>query len=176
VINKAHFKRGKPSPDLAMVKNWFPGLPVVEAKHALRIQPSASDLSNSVRHDAQRCVFSQCARRMWGSHRVVFFGSTAYLDLLDSYGRRRVERFLISADGRRLIRDFDAGKKIKLRGFVLRPPSKTTMLKSKRRYAAEYHKKHGYAQQATKSVSKRKPTYIRYVEFEKTPHRAGAQA
>jgi hypothetical protein len=59
---------------------------------------------------------------MWGSTAVVFFGTIAYVDLLDKNGRRHVERFVISEEGKRFIRAFDAGKNIVPKGFLLRPP------------------------------------------------------
>lgn len=169
---KTSFRKGRPNPDLQKVKEWFGGLPVVEAKHELRIQPSAADLARSIRNDAQRCVFSQCARRMWGASKVVFFGSMAYVDLLDERGNRRVERFRIGYAGRRLIKDFDMGKKVKLSGFLLKPPSEGMTRKSRRDYMNSYNKKRRAKGLSTRPLhpgkyAKRRPAWTRFVEFER---------
>jgi hypothetical protein len=123
------------------IGKWFGDLEVVEAEKELRIQPNMADIKSAVKDDPLNCVFSRTCQRMWGSSAVVFFGTVAYVDLLDKNGDRRLERFNISSAGQRLIRSFDAGDDIKESGFTLLPPSKRQTAASLRKAQAALKKK-----------------------------------
>lgn len=112
------------------LKKWFGDLEVIEATHSIRIQPNESDIENAVRNDPMNCIFSKACQRMWSSKAVVFFGTVAYVDLLDKNGIRHVERFSISAEGKRFIKAYDQKKKIMLKSFLLLPPAQTLTSKA----------------------------------------------
>lgn len=133
-------KSKKPHQDRSYLRKIFGDLPIVEAKRELRIQPNARDIRTAVRGNAEQCVFSMACKRMWSAKHVAFFGTKAYIELLDSKGRARIERFNIPADGRKMIKDFDAGRQIDPKGFRLLPssPSNTAayfLKKARERYA-----------------------------------------
>lgn len=162
------YRNGEPHPDSACLRKWFGDLEVIEAKRELRVQPNDDDIKNAVKHDPMNCVFSRACQRMWSSTAVVFFGTVAYVDLLDSKGVRHVERFTISADGKRFIREFDAGKVTKPRGFVLLAPTKsqTAAAKTLRRKQLRSARKAVLKGKTTGALRpKRKPTGIRLSVF-----------
>lgn len=118
----------------AFLKRWFEGLEVVEAEKELRIQPNAEDVKTAIRGDPRNCVFSRACQRMWGSRLVAFFGTVAYVDLLDGAGKRRVERFMISANGSKELRAWDEGKRFTPKGFLLLPPPPSNTLAGKAKH------------------------------------------
>ena len=157
-------KYGKPHHDRQQLQKYFGDLPIVEAKKELRIQPNAKDIKAAVRGDAEQCVFSRACKRMWNSERVAFFGTKAYVELLDKNGNKRIERFVISNEGRKMIKDFDKGKKIDPAGFVLKPPSPSNtaayfLVKARERYA----KKGQNPKDGTRP--KRPPSSARFAKF-----------
>ena len=149
--NRKKSKRG--SAESAVLKRWFGELEVVEAKKELRVQPNEEDIISAVKNDPRQCVFSRACQRMWSSTAVVFFRTVAYVDLLDSAGKRRLERFSISSAGQRMIRDFDAGKKIDPKGFVLLPPSASATTDRVLQYGKESKERKRQALMLGKSTS-----------------------
>jgi hypothetical protein len=165
---------GMPHPDRTALRKWFGDLEVVEAKKELRVQPNDNDIKESVANDPRNCVFSRACQRMWNSTVVVFFGTVAYVDLLDAAGKRRVERFNISLAGQRFIREFDAGSPITPGGFVLLPPAPSMTIKEKRKNFKKYAAKRRRAILKGKTTGaktpgakrpKRKPSGIRLSVF-----------
>lgn len=112
------------------IRRYFGDLEVVEAEKEIRIQPNEQDIKSAVVGDPENCVFSQACRRMWSANIVLFFGTIAYVDLLDADGKRRVERFRISPAGQRYIRAFDAGEPVDPKGFALLPPRPSETLEA----------------------------------------------
>lgn len=123
-----------------LVERWFDNMPVVEAKRELRIQPNKGDIKGAVPNDPHNCVFSKACARMWNSHAVLFFGTVAYVDLLSPNGQRRVERFLISEAGQKFIREVDAGKSVVPGGFVLLPPTRSTLVAARNKSSRDKRK------------------------------------
>lgn len=101
---------------------YFNGLRVVEATEALHIQPQRCDIETAERDDPANCAFSRACQRMYDSSVVLFFGTVAYVDLLDPDGDRRVHRFRIDPRAQAFIKAFDAGDDVKPGGFRLTPP------------------------------------------------------
>lgn len=155
-------------PNRVLVRKWFDGLPIVEAKHELRIQPNPQDIKNAKKGDPSNCVFSKACKRMWGSSKVIFFGKRAYVDLLDAKGNRRIERFTISSAGQRMIKEFDAGKKIDPQGFVLLPPGKGNTAEVLRARAREQYRRKPRTNKDG-SRPKARPSHARYLAFVQHP-------
>ena len=167
------------SPERIILKKYFGDLKVIEAKHGLRIQPNESDIKNAVRGDARNCVFSKACQRMWSSIAVVFFGTVAYVDLLDKKGVRNVERFNISSEGQRFINAVDTAKTkaqvkkliLELKSFWLLAPTKSQTAKYCTERAKKSHAKRrkaillGQTIVKGRSHTKRKPSAMRLSNF-----------
>jgi hypothetical protein len=89
-------------------------LPIVEAKENLRLQPEPCDAKGADAQDPSNCLLVHTAKRQFGCRAVVFWKTSAYLDLLAPNGQRRVERFVCSKKTRELIQQFDQGQKFKI--------------------------------------------------------------
>jgi hypothetical protein len=115
--------------------------PITDARAALRLQPTPPDAVNAKPRSPNACLLARTAARMYGSRGVAFFKGLAYVDLVDEYGYRRLERFLAGKATMAVIRDFDAGTPIGF-GFavILYPPSKPHTLPHKRRAARKHHR------------------------------------
>lgn len=120
---------------LELVRRWFEGLEVIEAKDPLRIQPNQDDIVGAIASNPAKCVFSRACKRQWESTKVMFFGTVAYIDLLDDDGKRHVERFTIPRKARAYIREFDEGKVTVPKGFTLLPPAPNETIEGKRKRA-----------------------------------------
>ena len=160
--------KGQVHPDRAGLRRWFGNLEVIEAKAELRVQPNEEDIKNAIPNDPKNCVFSRACQRMWSSTAVVFFGTIAYVDLLDKNGVRHVERFTISSEGKRFIRAFDAKKPIRPKGFVLLPPTASTTIEARNARSKKDRRRAVLKGKSTGSNArrpKRKPTGIRLSVF-----------
>ena len=91
---------------MEVVRRWFEGLEVIEATEMLRIQPNEDDIVDAIASNAELCVFSRACKRQWNATKVMFFGTVAYIDLLDYEGKRHVERFTIPKKARAYILEF----------------------------------------------------------------------
>jgi hypothetical protein len=107
------------------------GIPIVDAKNALRVFINADDIKTAVRKDPAHCAFSNACRRLFGSHSVVFFRTLAYVELPSGKRGRRIERFTLTDETRRLIVAFDRRGKISEDGYALLPPSKSMTLEGR---------------------------------------------
>lgn len=104
------------------LKRFFGDLEIVEAVTPLHLQPQRCDIETAKRDDPANCAFSRACQRMYGSSVVLFFGTVAYVDLLDEHGERKIHRFRIERTAREFIKAFDAGGDVKPGGFRLAPP------------------------------------------------------
>lgn len=153
------------------LKKWFGELEVIEAKKGIRIQPNESDIKNAVRNDPMKCVFSKACQRMWSAKTVVFFGTVAYVDLLDKNGVRHVERFMISSAGQKFIKAFDRGQKLSLKGFWLNAPTKSQTAKERTKNSKQTSKARRKAILLGKTIvkgklrPKRRPSQMRLSTF-----------
>lgn len=132
-----------PNPIIRIIKLNFGVLPVVDAISAIRLQPMPQDVAGAVQKDPRKCVFARCATRMFGASKVVFYKSSAYIDLVGEDGIRRVERFYVSDKIHREIVKFDRGEPLKMgTAFILRPfkSNGKSTLKAKRKYIKQYTK------------------------------------
>lgn len=123
------------------IKREWGNIPVVEAKHDLRVFIKPEDVKGATRKDPGRCVFANACRRTFGSDKVLFFRRTAYVELRAEDGSRRVERFTLGEGMRDLIELFDTGQPvIPEAGFLLKAPCKSRRLDEMRQYQKERQK------------------------------------
>jgi hypothetical protein len=112
-------------------QRFWEGIPVRDADHELRIFPNDDDIKDAVRGDEQRCVFANACRRLYGSVRVAFLRTFAYVELKDSTGKAFVERFEMSESVKKSIAIFDASGIAEPAGFLLSPPRPSERLDAK---------------------------------------------
>jgi hypothetical protein len=124
------------------IKRLWGGLPVIDGEHDLRVFINQSDLDNAVRKDPGACVFAAACKRIFGSSKVLFFKSVAYVDLPDGNGARRVERFEMPDKMRELIEAFDRGEMtIPEAGFLLKVPKASFTLEYRRNISRKTRKR-----------------------------------
>lgn len=98
-----------------------------------------SNTIGAKRKDPGHCVLARACQRTFGSTKVLFFKSVAYVELPDKKGNARVERFTMGPGMRKLVEDFDRGKGIVPKaGFILKAPSVIRQFETKRKYAREW--------------------------------------
>ena len=96
---------------------------VVDATKELRVFILPEDVAKATIKDPACCVFAQACKRSFQAVKVLFYRTTAYIELPYRDGTTRVERFTMPKLMRQLIVDFDTGKKdIPSAGFLLTPP------------------------------------------------------
>lgn len=111
----------------------FKGLPVEDATEDFFIVPDQGlDIDQATRRDPENCAFALACKRLYGSTAVVFFRTTAYVDLPDENNKRTVKRFYLPNPTKRLIADLDRGKKVSTAGFKLLAPTPSQTLEGMR--------------------------------------------
>lgn len=121
------------------ISREFGGLPLVEAKSDLCIVLSDEDIKKGKKKDPAQCAIAHFGRRVYHAKKVAFFRSTAYIDLPDENGVRRVVRFMLSKPAKDFIKAFDKNEAVKSGvGLVLKAPSQSETLDAK----LERRKKH----------------------------------
>lgn len=114
----------------------FDGLPIVDAKNDLRVVIMQSDISKGKPKDFDACVFAQACKRVFSSKKVILMRSIAYISLPDENGDFKVERYLISDAGMKVISNFDSGiMPSPGTSFVFKAPSKSNTLDANRNYS-----------------------------------------
>ena len=121
-----------------LLKRIFGGLPVVDAKHGLRIFATKYDIGLAKRKDPTNCVWAKACRRLYGSKIVAFFRTVAYIELQDSKGNLRVERFMLTRPTIRSIASFDRTGKVDPAGYNLLPPSPRRTMDYNLQWSREY--------------------------------------
>lgn len=140
----------------AHLKRVFGDLEVVEATRELHIQPQRVDIETAERDDPANCALSRACQRMYDSSVVLFFGTVAYVDLLDEDSTRKIYRFKIGPGARKFIQAFDAGEQVKPGGFRLSPPAPGETLD-------------GVAEQRKKRTERRREALLRGEAHEPDP-------
>lgn len=98
-------------------------VPVVDATNDLRVFMCEDDIKGAMQKDPAHCVFARACQRSFGSSKVLFFRSVAYVELPKEDGSIRVERFQMGDSMRSMIEAFDRGEKIiPQAGFLLKAP------------------------------------------------------
>jgi hypothetical protein len=123
------------------LKIEFGDLEIIDAYGPLRLQPMRCDAEGAVRKDPTKCVFARTAQRMFGATKIIFWKTSAYVDLNGTDGVRHVERFIVRKDVLHQIEEFDRGKPFNEgNAFILYPPSHSHKLKVLRRQSRAYRK------------------------------------
>lgn len=116
------------------IKRLWGDVEVTDAKDDLRVFINEDDLKGAVEKDPAECVFAQACKRLFGSTKVLFFRSVAYVELRKEDGTVRVERFVMPDTMRALVEAFDKGEGvIPKAGFVLRSPAPGRTLEHNRK-------------------------------------------
>lgn len=128
--NRTTKSRGRSGQQSAVLDRTFGDLEVRDAEDDLRVQITAGDVKKGKRKDPTRCAMAQACAREYGSTAAVFFKTCAYVDVVDEDGVRRVERFVLSSEARKLVEGFDRGQQVLSGGrlMVLKAPSKARSL------------------------------------------------
>jgi hypothetical protein len=121
-------------------KIYGEGIEIIDAKIPLRLQPIRLDCIGAEPKNPLNCVLVHTANRMFGSKAVLFFKSTAWIDLISPEDNvRRVERFLVTPSGFQHILNLDSGKPFKEgTAIILKPPHPSRQLENKRKYDSRY--------------------------------------
>jgi hypothetical protein len=137
--------------DLAKsIQRFWEGLKVVDADFDLTILLDAVDYKYAVPQDMFNCAFIQAVRRLFNSKHAIFTRTLAYVDLVMDGKERKVYRFELSEQAKRIIRAFDRTKTIAERralaakagtAFVLRAPHAYMRLDAKRLRAKKDRRK-----------------------------------
>lgn len=107
-----------------IIQRTWGDVPVLDATENLRVFILPEDATSAVRKDPGCCVFARACQRTFGATKVLFFRRVAYVELPDSAGKKRVERFFMDKGMRKLVEAFDSGKGvIPEGGFLLKAPS-----------------------------------------------------
>ncbi len=132
--------RGRSGPQNAVLDRTFGDLEVRDAGDDLRIQITAADVKKGKRKDPTRCALAQACAREYGSTAAVFFKTCAYVDVLDEDAVRRVERFILSSEARKVVEDFDRGQQVLSGGrlMVLKAPSSGRTLDHQLRHSRKH--------------------------------------
>lgn len=156
---------GKPKPLIRnrkstqeIVSLWG-DIPVADADHDLRVFIRPEDLAGAKRKEPESCVFARACRRAFGSRRVMFLRSIAYVELADNSGKHRVERFVLGPGMRDLIESFDRGAGIiPEAGFLLKAPSKCRTMEYNR---CKQRRRTQRLRSRERTQKKREGTYVR---------------
>ena len=96
-------------------RETFGGLPIVDAKTDFTLVVRTRDVTAAKGHekDASNCILAKACAQQVGASVVAFFRRTAYLELPDAKGVRRVVRYRLDDDARAIVSAFDRGKSVK---------------------------------------------------------------
>ena len=125
MAKKKRFKRNK---KLAIQgasevrRTAFNGLPIVDAKADFTVLVRTRNVRAAKGHekDAANCILAKACADQLGASLVAFFRTTAYLELPDSSGNRRVVRYKLDDDAAAIVAAFDRGEASSVRGEVNR--------------------------------------------------------
>lgn len=124
------------------VERLWDGVPVQDATGDLRVIIKPCDVKNASTKDPGHCVFARACKRSFGTKKVLFLRTIAYVEVPDENGSTRVERFIMSEAVCQLVRNFDMGDKvIPNGGFLLLAPHKALQLENMRSKQAKQAKK-----------------------------------
>lgn len=125
----------------------FRGMPVVEAKASIHVQPNAKDISGATPESPDNCAYARCLRRTFDASSVFVFKTVAYVQTLNTQGQPILERFIVRKYAREYIVKFDHGEKVEPGGFVFHAPSRgltlAWKLKKDQRYGRSPHREKG---------------------------------
>jgi hypothetical protein len=142
------------------LKREWEDLPVVDATEPLRVTIVESDIVTAKRKSPGCCAFANACKRSFGSSKVLFYRSVAYVEMADENGDSRVERFTLSGAAKKFVSDFDKGKLVSTGGFTLnvaRPSERLQSLSKKARAERAAQKRLAIKSAKTKTGKKPSP-------------------
>lgn len=134
IVSKERFKGGHTTEISEVILRFWDGLEVEDADFDLVVNLVDIDYEHATARDMFGCAFIQAVRRLYGSKHAVFARTIAYVDLIMDGKPRKVYRFDLSLQAKRIIQSFDKAKTLEERAklvsqagtnFVLRAPSKS---------------------------------------------------
>lgn len=147
------------------VLKYFRGLPVIEATEPLRIVMNRDDIKKGKRLDPNNCAFAQACRRLFNSHAVLFLRRTAYVELPDAEGIRKVHRFCISSSVANAIAQFDKTGEAPEGGFLLKAPPPSRLMNTHRAYSDKYRAEIASGKRVPLARQRKRPTrYLKTME------------
>lgn len=128
-----------------VLSRTFSGLPIVDAKADFTLVVRTKDVQAAKGHekDAANCVLAKACAQQVGASIVAFFRRTAYLELPDKNGKRRVVRYKLDDDAAAIVAAFDRGKTVQGEVMVTLKAPKTSQTldkvleRSRRKRAAQ---------------------------------------
>jgi hypothetical protein len=100
-------------------RTTFGGIPIVDAvaDFSLVVRTQDVNAAKGSEKDATNCVLAKACAQQVGASLVAFFRRTAYLELPDAKGNKRVVRYMLDNDAAAIVAAFDRGKSV--RGEVM---------------------------------------------------------
>lgn len=122
----------------------FDGMPIVDAVADFTLVVRTADVkaAEGNQRNAANCILAKACQAQVGASTVAIFRRTAYLDLPDAKGERRVVRFILDKGAAAIVSAFDRGRSVKGEVTVtLRAPTPSQTLddareRTRRRTAA----------------------------------------
>lgn len=131
---KSVVRKRKNDEGMREIRRLWGDIDVIDSAKDLRLMIVPSDVASAKRKDPGACVFAQACKRSFGSSKVLFFRSVAYVEIPDSAGRLRIERFIMPPPMRAMIEAFDKGEAtLPKAGFILKAPSYARRLDNERK-------------------------------------------
>lgn len=98
-----------------VLRETFDGLPIVDAKADMTLVVRTTDVEAAEGNakDASNCVLAKACARQFGSSKVMFFRTCAYVEKPEPDGKRVVTRFILDEHAAAIVRAFDKGKCVK---------------------------------------------------------------
>jgi hypothetical protein len=146
------------------IERIWGGVKVCEARKPLRVFLLPTDIKGAESHDPTNCAFARAVRRMCGG-RAVFLRRTAYIELMQPNGEKRVERFMMPENMRAIVEAFDKRGECPPGGFMLIPPAPSEKLEAKRKRERMHHKALVKGTARTVKGTPRAGTYAKPVEI-----------
>lgn len=104
------------------IKRIWGDLEVVDATDILRLSVMTNDIVTGQRKVPGCCGMANAAKRSFGSTKVLFYRSVAYIEMADEDGNRRVERYTLSTGAKNFIAAFDKGEEVTTGTYTFTPP------------------------------------------------------
>jgi hypothetical protein len=97
-----------------VLRTTFNGLPIVDADadFSLIIRNTEVKAAKGMEKDAANCILAKACAKQVGASVVAFLRETAYLELPDAKGNKRVVRYKLDADAAAIVAAFDRGKSV----------------------------------------------------------------
>lgn len=147
-----------------VLRTTFDGIPIVDADadFSLIIRNTAVKSAKGNERDATNCILAKACAKQVGASTVAFLRTTAYLELPDARGKKRVVRYHLDKDAQAIVAAFDRGKTVKGEVMVtLKAPAPSQRLDHLRQKEQKLRKKRREAAIRGEIIAPN-PKYARY--------------